>query len=347
VLVVAVCLAFSACSDGGANPAPMQAPPTSVEMITVTPGEIVDVVDLVGQLEADESVLVKAETSGIIASVEFQEGQGVEKGALLFRLRDDEQRARVREAEARLVLAEEEFARSQTLRSKGTLSQAELDRATAERDAARARLDLARVELQRMEVRAPFDGVLGARLVSPGDRIRNDTGLVQIDAIDRLRLLFTLPEIAVPLARSGAKLRIGVAPWPGEKFDGEVYFVAPALEPTNRRLLLKAWVENPGHKLRPGMFATIAVEVARKQDALVVPEAAVAYDTGGAYVWRVGADDTGERVRVSLGIRRTGRVEVTEGLQAGDRIVSAGTHKVAAGVRLKQAAPVPQPGAAG
>ena len=333
--------AAAGCSDGKATPQPMAMPPTSVEVVTIAPGEIVDVVDLVGQLEADESVLLKSETSGIVEAVEFDEGQSVKKGAPVLRLRSEEQRARLQEAEARLALAEEEYVRSRTLIAKGTLSQSEMDRATAERDGARARRDLAQIELGRMEIRAPFDGVLGSRLVSPGDRVRSDTGTVQIDAIDRLRLLFTLPEIAVPLARVGAPLNLSVAPWPGELFPGEVYFVAPSLDATNRRLLLKAWVENREHKLRPGMFATITVEVTRKADALTVPEAAVAYDTDGPYVWRLGAEDSAERVHVKLGIRRDGRIEVTEGLASGDRVVSAGTHKVSPGAKLKAVGAVP------
>lgn len=323
------------CSQGDATGTLPTPAPIAVEIVTVTSGEIEDIVDLVGQLEAEESVMLKAETSGVIRSVEVEEGSEVAKGELLFRMRDDEQVARLREAEARLALADEEYTRGRSLHAKGTLSQAEFDRATAERDAARARRDLAQVELQRMEIRAPFEGVLGSRQVSPGDRVRTDTGLVQIDAIDRLRLLFTLPEIAVPLARTGAPLELGVAPFPGERFSGEVYFIAPSLDPANRRLLLKAWVPNPDHRLRPGMFATIGVEVARKADALTVPEAAISFDTNGPYVWRVGADDTAERQRIGLGIRRGGRVEVTSGLGAGDRVVAAGTHKVAAGARLR------------
>jgi membrane fusion protein (multidrug efflux system) len=142
-------------------------------------------------------------------------------------------------------------------------------------------------------------------------------------------------------------LSIGVASFPGESFPGEVYFVAPELDPVNRRLLLKGWVPNADHRLRPGMFATIGVEVARHAQALVVPETALAYDPDGAYVWRLTGEETAERVRVDTGIRRDGRVEITRGLRAGDRIVSAGAHKVAPNVRLRPAPTLaPQPPAA-
>jgi membrane fusion protein (multidrug efflux system) len=313
-----------------------------VELATVERKGIRDIVDLVGQLEAEESVSVRSETEGILEAVTFEEGHAVSKGQLLFKLRDDQQAARLREAEAQLVLAKETYERARTLVRQKAVSQVELDTATAELQVAQARRDLAQVELERTEIRAPFDGVLGARLVSPGKRIDPDMDLVRIDAVERLRLVFTVPEIAVPLVRVGMSLTLTVAPLPGKSFPGQVYFVAPSLDPTNRRLLLKAWVPNEEHLLRPGLFANIQVEIDRRDDALVVPESALAYDMQGSFVWRVSSDMIAERVSVHLGLRRPGEVEITSGLQAGDRIVSAGTNKVTAGTRVQLAALTPK-----
>jgi len=316
-------------------------PPPAVEMTTVGTESISETVELVGQLDADESVVLKPEAQGVIASVDSREGQEVARGALLFRLRDEEQRARLAEAVASLSLAEEEYGRARSLAKQRTLSPAELDTATSRLDAARARRDLAQVELDRTEIRAPFDGVLGARHVSPGDRVDEDTELVRIDALSRLRLAFSLPEIGVPLAKVGLPLAISVAAFPGETFPGEVYFVAPSLDPANRRLLLKAFVPNEARRLRPGFFANVHLELSRHDDALVVPETAIAYDAQGPFVWRVDERNFAHRAPVELGIRRAGHVEVTSGLTVGERIVSAGTHKVGDGaaVRVVQAVP--------
>lgn len=336
--VIAVAAWLPGCTDSQATaPSASRPAPIVVEITDVATRDMRDIVDLVGQLEAEESVLIKPETRGVIGSVEFEEGQEVAAGTVLFRLRDDEQRARLQEADANLLLATEQYERAKTLLSQRSLSQDELDRALATRDAAKARRDLARVALDRTVIRAPFNGVLGARQVSPGDRVDSNTVLGSIDAIARLRLLFTLPEIAVPLARVGVPLELTVAARPGETFHGEVYFVAPSLDAANRRLLLKALVPNQEHKLRPGMFATIRVEVARHPNALVIPEAAVAYDANGPYVWLLNGSETATRAPVTIGLRSEGRVEITAGLAAGNRIVSGGTHKVAAGAPLQQA----------
>jgi membrane fusion protein (multidrug efflux system) len=306
-----------------------------VEVGNVQRESITDVVDLVGQLEAEESVMVKAETEGTIESVEFVEGARVAAGELLFRLRDDEQKARLREAQAGMTMAQQDYERAKSLHKRQTISQAELDRAQSNWLQAEAERDLAEVMLKRTEIRAPFAGVLGARLVAPGDRVDRETDLIRVQSVDRLRLVFTVPEIAVAVARPGILLSIEVAPLPNESFAGEVYFVAPSLEPSTRRLLLKAWVPNSEGKLRPGLFANIRVQIAQHEGALTVPETAVAYDTQGPHVWRVNQDNLAERVAVEVGIRQKGRAEIVGGdLAEQDRIVSAGTHKVVPGATI-------------
>lgn len=341
VLLVALLL-LTSCSSPAGSSGGHKPPPVAVELTTVERGTIRDMVHLVGQLEAEESVSVRAETEGIIESVAFEEGQEVERGQLLFKLRDDQQAARFREAEAQLALAADAYERAKTLARQKSISQAELDTATAEWQVARARRDMAQVDLDRTEIRAPFDGVLGARLVSPGKRIDPDIDLLHIEAVDRLRLVFTVPEIALRVVRVGMSVEVAVAPLPGKTFPGQVYFVAPALDPTNRRLLLKAWVPNEEHHLRPGLFATIQVEVDRRENALIVPESALAYDSRGSFVWRVSDDLVAERVPVELGLRRPGEVELTSGLEAGDRIVSAGINKVTAGAQVQVASLTPR-----
>lgn len=339
----ALALLALACSPGGDGPSASGdaagPPPTTVEFFTARPEAVEDTVALVGQLEAEESVEIRSEIDGVIAAIEFDEGRDVKKGAVLFRLRDDEQRARLLEAQANLALAEEVYGRTQKLARQNITAASQLDRARADLEAARARVEIAQVEIDRTQIRAPFDGVLGARRVSPGDRVEPSTILVTLDAVARLRLSFVVPEIAVPLARVGRSVQLTTAPYPGEEWTGEVYFVAPSLDPATRRLLLKAWVPNPDRRLRPGLFANLQLALGQRDGALLVPEEAVVYDRQGAFVWKVAEDATAKRVPVSVGVNRAGRVEVTEGLRPGDTIVSAGTHKVQPGIPLRTSAP--------
>ncbi|MEN8180936.1 MAG: efflux RND transporter periplasmic adaptor subunit [Myxococcota bacterium] len=334
-------LGLAACgSEAPTDGAPFS-PVATVEVATLQPEPLRNVVEIPGQLESEHTVWVRSEIEGIIGSIEFDEGQEVEAEQILFRLRDDEQTARLREAEAELALAEEVHRRTQKLANQNVSSAAQLDRARAERGIARARVELARVQLERTRIPAPFTGVLGARAVSIGERVGEETQLVQLDSLDRLQLVFSLPEVAVGIVQPGAPVRIRVAPYPEERFDGEVFFVSPTLDPLGRRMVLKAWIPNPDGRLRPGLFATIEAEIERREDALIVPETAVVHDVDGIYVWRVGDDDAAERVPVVVGLHVDGRVEVREGLQAGDEIVTAGTHKLQEGAAIERATPPP------
>jgi len=328
------------CSGGGDDAAGDRTPaPVVVEVVTVEPQLLRDVASLTGQLEPEASVQVRPDTQGVLESIEFEEGQAVAKGDVLFRLRSDEQRARLREAEAERDLAQAVYERTLKLAEGDISSAAQLDRTRAELARETARVEAARAELERTTIRAPFDGMMGALWVAPGARVEPDIVLTRIDAIGRLQILFTLPEVAVGLARPGIPFEFSVAPYPGESFRGEVYFVAPTLDPDTRRLLVKGWVPNPGLRLRPGLFATIQAEVGRREDALLVPESALALDREGTFVWRVGRDDVAERVGVRTGLRVEDRVEIVQGLAPGDRVVAAGTNKVRRGSVVRAAAP--------
>jgi membrane fusion protein (multidrug efflux system) len=347
--------AILAIACGGQDPsagAPSGPPPAVVETVVVVAEEVHDKVELVGQLDAVYSVVLKPEISGVVASIDFEEGKPVKKGVALVHLRDREQRARLREAEANVALARTRSQRAQLLAERNAESAAALESAQAELEIARARLDLAKLELERTVLRAPFDGVTGARMVSPGERVNpggdrrfgegggGPSGLVRIDSLDQMELVFTVPETVMGLVSKGVVVALRVAPFPGETFKGRVYFVDPRVNATSRRVLVKARIPNPDHKLRPGIFAKLDVEVDSRAEALMVPEDSVVYGRDGTFVWRV-VDERAERVPVELGIRQPGRVELRSGVRAGDRIVSAGTHKVRDGSRVRGVASRP------
>jgi membrane fusion protein (multidrug efflux system) len=278
---------------------------------------------------------VRPEIEGILDAIHFAEGDHVAKGTPLFTLRDEQQRAELAQAEASLKLAEATYRRTATLKSQDVSSEAQLERAQAELAVAKARVEVSRVGLERMTVRAPFDGLMGALWVSPGDRVTRDTVLTQADAITRLQLLFYLPEQAVSVVRPGIPVNIKVAPYPDDRFAGEVYFVSPTLEAEGRRILVKAWIPNPDRRLRPGLFAEIEAEIARKDDALLVPDSALVYDLEGTFLWKIDAESRAHRVPIEVGLRQEGRVEVAKGLAPGDVVVAAGIHKVKDGQKVR------------
>ena len=326
----------------GADSAPK---PIHVEAVQARNEEFVHRVALSGSLDAEFAVELKPEIEGVVESFHGVEGGPVSKGDILFRMKDDEQQARLQEAKANLALALDVFRRTQRLSSQDISSLARQAEARARLDAAKAKVALAEVQLERTLVRAPFDGVLGSRRVSPGARMDEKDVLITLEAIDRLQIVFTVQEMGIPIARLGAPVVVRVIAWPDEGFPGEVFYVAPSVDIATRRLILKAWVPNEHHRLKPGMFGNVEVEVARKENALLLPESAMVYDRHGTYVWRVNAEQKAEKVPVEIGRRQRGRVEVVSGVSPGDWIISAGTNKVLAGklVSFPRVEPSPEP----
>jgi membrane fusion protein (multidrug efflux system) len=354
LLAAALALACAACGGdepdvagpgGAGGPGGGGPRPPAVEVVTLTPESFRQKAALLGELRAVESVTMKPEISGVIEEIAFTEGDSVERGAVLFRLRDDEQVARLNEATAQRALAEDEFGRTQLLASRNVAAQMQLERDRAELAVARAREERYRAELERTRIRAPFEGRVGARLVSRGARVTPEDALVRIDAVDPMELAFTIPEAVLALARIGAGFELEVASYPGRKFPGTISFVAPTVDTANRRILIKGRVPNPDHALLPGMFATVDAEIGERE-AFLVPEEAIVNDPDGFFVWRIGADDGAERVPVEVGSRQSGRVEIKADLQPGDRIVTAGTHKVRAGEKVTPVAATGAPGEA-
>ncbi len=318
-----------------------------VEVAVVEPGPLTLEVSLTGQLEAEYAVVVRPELEGVIRSIEFDEGKPVEQGDVLFRLRDEEQIARLHEAQAAERLALDVFERTRRLTSQDISSMARRTEAAAALDEVRAKLELAQIDLDRTRIRAPFDGVAGSLMVGPGEWVKPETGLVSIEAVEKLQIVIAIPESGIALARIGGKIHLRVVSYPGERFAGEVFFISPSVDRATRRLIIKAWVSNEDHRLKPGMFANVDVVVFEKGSALTVPEAALVYDRHGIYVWRVDPDGRAEKVPVEMGIRQKGRVEILVGLEAQDRVISAGVNKVRAGDLVEAIGPdvrEPSPG---
>jgi membrane fusion protein (multidrug efflux system) len=327
-----------ACSRGGDGKPPAM-PPVFVETEVVKPANIRDVAQLVGQLEAEESVAIQPEIEGIVDEILFEEGARAEKGAVLVRLRGADQAADLAAATARERLAADTFRRFHQLGEEQVTSKWEIERVTRELDVARAERERAQVRLEKTRLKAPFAGSLGSRRVSPGEWVSTETVIVEVHATERLRLRFALPERYAPLARVGNRVEVNVAAYPDVWFPGEVYFVDPAVDQASRQLTLKGWVQNREQRLRPGQFATIRAEVDRRDAALVVPDSALVYDGQASFVWKVGAERKAERADVETGIREQGNIEIRRGIASGDEIVVAGTNKVFPGATVMTSPP--------
>ena len=316
---------------GSANPvvaaAPTAFPPTPVLIGTVVTAPATDTFRAVGSLLADESVVIRSEIAGRIASLDIEEGRRVEKGRVLARLADEEWTAIVRQNEATLSLQKLKMMRAVELRDKKVMSQQEYDETQAALDQAQATLALARARLDKTVVRAPFSGILGLRRVSPGNYLEAGQELVNLEAIDVLKVDFSVPERFAVQLQPGQRVNVSINAFPGESFQGEVYAINPRIDETTRSFLLRARIANPDGRLRPGMFADAELVLAVRSDALWVPEEAIVPVGEQQFVYRV-VNGKASLTPVQLGLRKPGQVEITSGLEAGAPIVKEGQQKL-------------------
>lgn len=313
-----------------------------VEVVQVEKALVRDELVTFGSLRSDESVMIRPEIEGRLAALHFREGQAVEAGALLVSLDDAIARAELAQARANLNLAEKNLARTQLLFSRGASNAQALDEASAEQQAARASLELAQARLDKTRILAPHDGVLGLREVSPGDYLEAGQDIVNLEVVDPLKVEFRIPQKAVDQIRLGQVIEISLDSFPGERFAGEIFAINPRLDEAGRSQAVRAHIGNDDRRLRPGQFVKVVVILAERPTALVIPEEAV-MPVGERLLVNLVEDGKVVQREVRLGKRLAGRVEVREGLQGDETLISAGWQKVNPGmaVRTKAAEPAP------
>jgi len=182
--------------------------------------------------------------------------------------------------------------------------------------------------------------VLGIRQVSPGSLVTPATVIATLDDISRMHVDFQVPEAELASLKPGDKVSGSSIAYPGRSFEGEVSTIDARVDPGSRAVTVRADFSNPDHALRPGMLLDVRV-FRPERKALVIPEIAVVQVGRDSYVFRVKGDATVERVDVKTGIRRSGVVEIMQGLEAGQRIVVDGTGKLRPGLKIQaeEAAP--------
>lgn len=300
------------------------------EAITLT-----EDVQAVGSLASAQNVMLRPEVSGRVARLGFANGDRVRRGQLLVQLDDTLQQAQLQQAEAQAGIARTNLQRSKELLGQGFVSQSAVDQNAAALQVTEAQVALARAQAARMKVLAPFDGVAGLRAVDVGDYLKDGADIVNIADLSSLHVEFTLPERYIARVRPGQAIDVAVDALPEQRFAGRIDALDSQVDPNGRALRVRARVENRGALLKPGMFARPRVVFATRQGAIVVPEEALVPQGGRQLVFKVaqGADGrpVAQRLEAKLGLRLPGKVEILEGLQAGDRVVTAGHSRLLRG----------------
>ena len=288
-------------------------------------------VQAVGSLIAQEGVVVRPEISGRVTQIFFTEGQKVNKGAPLMRLDDSVNKAQLSQAEAQLNLAQRNYTRAVALVGRGAGTEQARDQAASDQRTASAALDLARANLEKTLLSAPFAGTVGIRKVSLGDYVSPGQDLVSLQALDTMKVDFSVPESALAYLKPALPIDMTVASYPGEHFAGQVTAIDPLVDPATRSVSVRAVVPNLENKLRPGLFANVTLVLGEIPETVFVPASAIWPVNDKVFVFKV-ENGMANMVMVEILQRESGRVALVKGsVKAGDEIVTSGQLKLAMG----------------
>jgi membrane fusion protein (multidrug efflux system) len=285
----------------------------------------------VGSVTATQGVDVTTEIAGQVAEILVESGQQVEAGQVLLKLDDSVDQADLEGLKAQRKLAQLQLERMQKLLKSKSASRSEYDTARANLDSAGAQVAAKQATLEKKTIRAPFAGQLGISDINLGQYLSPGTAIVPLESLDPIYVDYTLPERHLSEVEVGQAIQVTVQAWPERYFDGVVSAIDPGIDVGTRSIRLRATLANPDLLLRPGMFAQVRTVLPMRDDVLTLPRTAVTYNPYGETVFVVVDKDGMQAVQsrpVKTGEVREGRVEVIEGLKAGELVVSAGQNKL-------------------
>lgn len=284
-----------------------------------------------GTLIADSSIEIKSELRGKIDRIAFTDGQDVEAGDLIVSIESGELEAELSSVREQLELAETNAERLSNLFSSGSVTASERDDAVSRREVLKAEERRLAVRLEKTRLLAPFSGTLGLREVSLGDLIEADTLITTLQTVENLKVDFSVPERYQALLESGMSLSLWVTGY-DEPFTARVRAISPRVDINTRTLMVRADVANGERKLLPGNYARVEL-ISRDDAALLVPSVAVLQSLEAVSVFKV-KDGVAVRTEVKTGERSEAQVQILQGLQVGDEVITSGIQSVRDGQRV-------------
>ncbi|RZK41155.1 MAG: efflux RND transporter periplasmic adaptor subunit [Pedobacter sp.] len=308
------------------------APPLAVDGIVATETSFSNNLEITGSIEANESVVLRSEVSGLVTSINFTEGTNVSKGAVLIKINDNDIQAQLQDALTKQNLSTTSENRAKQLLARGAISQEEYDIALANLNSLKAQAQIVRAQLSRTTLRAPFSGKIGLRNISVGEYLTPNTVIANLMSTNPVKINFSIPEKYVGQVKINSEITF-TTDASSKAFKGKVYAVEPGINQQTRTVQIKALAQNPNNELLPGSFAKVKLALSEQSNAILVPSEAVIPVLKGKMVY-ISKNGKATQVTVEAGTRTAESVVINSGLNVGDTVLTTGA------MALKPDAPV-------
>ena len=304
----------------------------SVNAKVLKPQTMNDVFRTKGVLLPDEEVDLTFETSGKITQINFKEGSFVDKGQLLAKVNDAPLQAELKMLESQLPLAQERVFRQRTLLDKDAVSQEAFETVTTELDRLKANIELIKARISQTELRAPFSGMIGLRLVSEGAYASPQVRISTLTKISPLKIEFAVNERQESEIVDGTKLTFTLEN-DLNTYEASVYAVETSLDASTLSLKARARYANPGGKIKPGRSAQIEIQLREITNTIVIPSMSSIAEMGQDIVYTYN-NGKAKRVVLTKGLRTASSVQVLEGLNVGDTLLTTGVMQLRDGMNV-------------
>lgn len=330
-LALSLMLVLAACEGGGPGSEAKaeeekedETPPVPVEVVTASLGEISATYSGTASLETDAEATVVARVGGEVEEILVEEGETVENGEVIARLDGDRLRLEAERSRANLEKLRQEYERNKELHARQLVSADAYERLKYDMEALEAAYELARLELSYTDIKAPITGVVSERMIKLGNNITQNTPTFRISGLDPLLAYLHVPERHFNKLVAGQSARVVADALPGSEFEAEVARISPVVDPETGTFKVTVEVVDEAHRLKPGMFTRVYILYDARQNAILIPRDALIEEEEGTYVFVATEDGKAERREIVSGYTSRGQVEVTEGLDAGDEVVTVG-----------------------
>lgn len=304
----------------------------NVSGFLISPVRMNQMIQISGTLLPDEEVDLSFETSGKIVSIQFSEGSRVKKGDLLAKINDRQLQAQLLKLQAQKKLTEEKEFRQRTLLNKDAISQESYDQVATELQEFEADILLVQAQIAETELKAPFDGIIGMRLLSEGSYASPSTRIVRLVKVSPLKIEFSISERYSGELKPGFPIEFRIE-GTSQVFKGSVYAIDPKIDINTRMILVRAIYPNTREELKPGRFASISLQLAEIDNTIAIPTEAVIPQMDGETVFLYKGGKAAS-VKVITGLRTEALIQIKEGLNFGDTLLTSGV------LQLRQDLPV-------
>ncbi len=302
----------------------------NVNGFLIVPTQLNELIYSSGTLLPDEEVDLSFETSGKIVGIYFTEGTRVKKGDLLAKINDKPLQAQLLKLQAQEKLSREVEFRQRSLLEKDAISRESYDQVATELQALEADIQLIQARIAETELRAPFDGIIGLRMLSEGSYATPSTRIVRLVKVKPLKIEFAIPEKYAGQLKPGFPIEFKIE-GKQEVFRASVYAIDPKIDINTRTVVVRALYPNRNEELKPGRFTSITLLLSRIDNAIAIPTEALIPEMEGekVFVYRSGK---AEPVRVSIGLRTEAQIQIVEGLKFGDTLLTSGILQLRVGM---------------